>query len=227
MRGCDTNGYYIIEDELGFNRTSKEEDLTPVYGDNYDTRSEFQKNAQGEHISIGMNVRFLKEKGSGLVKEIKAKGKIIIEDETGFDREMFVQDVTPVILDKIPTIEISIPKEFDGTSNSVKKSVQKTGKHKAGDVWTIDLHAEVLFESHAGLSNREILLKQLAEFKTFYLNALEKNIRKIIVIHGVGQGVLKDEVRYFLSGKSGVEFYDADFVKYGRGATEVRIRYNF
>ena len=51
--------------------------------------------------------------------------------------------------------------------------------------------------------------------------------QKLIIIHGVGEGVLKDEVRLFLSKKEGIEYFDADYREYGKGATAVELRYNF
>jgi hypothetical protein len=39
--------------------------------------------------------------------------------------------------------------------------------------------------------------------------------------------VLKDEIRLFLSKKDGIEFYDADFREYGKGATAIEINYNY
>jgi hypothetical protein len=97
------------------------------------------------------------------------------------------------------------------------------GNVKASDVWEIDLHIEELLDSHIGWSNSEILLKQMTEFRSFFKKAQEKSIAKIIVIHGVGEGVLKNEIRSFLSKKENVEFYDASYLEYGKGATEIRI----
>jgi len=37
---------------------------------------------------------------------------------------------------------------------------------------------------------------------------------------------LKSEVLSYLHKQEGVEFYDADFREYGKGATMVEIRYN-
>ncbi|MDX1653518.1 MAG: Smr/MutS family protein, partial [Brumimicrobium sp.] len=91
--------------------------------------------------------------------------------------------------------------------------------------WEIDLHTHQFLISEAGLSNREILDKQLFELRKFYRSAREKRIRKIIIIHGVGQGVLKGEVRHFLEGQDGLEMYDADFREYGKGATAVDLFY--
>ena len=51
------------------------------------------------------------------------------------------------------------------------------------------------------------------------------SLEELTNIHGVGEGVLKSEVRIFLSGKEGLDYYDADFREYGKGATSVDLFY--
>jgi dsDNA-specific endonuclease/ATPase MutS2 len=56
--------------------------------------------------------------------------------------------------------------------------------------------------------------------------AISKRIQKVVFIHGVGEGVLKEELRYLFNRYDNVKFYDADYQKYGLGATEVYIYQN-
>ncbi|HQZ43412.1 MAG TPA: Smr/MutS family protein, partial [Flavobacteriales bacterium] len=53
--------------------------------------------------------------------------------------------------------------------------------------------------------------------------AIRDGKRKLIVIHGVGEGILREEVRRMLQFYEGVRFHDADMRQYGSGATEVEI----
>jgi len=53
-------------------------------------------------------------------------------------------------------------------------------------------------------------------------NAKNKG-RKIVFIHGVGNGVLKNEIRKQLERKYKVYYQDASFREYGYGATMVII----
>jgi len=76
------------------------------------------------------------------------------------------------------------------------------------------------------MSNTQILNRQMSMFKSFFENAKSKNIRKLIIIHGVGEGVLKEEVRSFLSKLEGVEYFDASYADYGKGATQIELKYN-
>jgi hypothetical protein len=48
----------------------------------------------------------------------------------------------------------------------------------------------------------------------------------VVFIHGVGEGVLKIELEYLFRRYENVKYYDADYQKYGLGATEVYILQN-
>lgn len=183
-----------------------------------------------QQFKVDEKVGFLYEKGGGTVRRIDEKGFFCVEDESGFERPFSANELV-----KIHGNNYHLPDEHaaqineDDTFSKFRHSVHKeqlTGSRKPIDVWEIDLHIESLVESHAGMSNAEILNLQMKEFRAFYKRAHDKHIRKLIVIHGVGEGVLKTDVRMFLGKKEGVEFYDADFREYGKGATAVEIRYN-
>ena len=61
---------------------------------------------------------------------------------------------------------------------------------------------------------------------TFYKLNQKEGI-PIVFIHGVGEGVLKEELGYLFRKYDNVKFYDADYQKYGLGATEVYIFQNY
>jgi Domain of unknown function (DUF2027)/Smr domain len=87
----------------------------------------------------------------------------------------------------------------------------------------IDLHIEKLVDfNYKQLSNGEIIEIQLQQFKRSLDQALANNCKRLIVIHGVGTGKLKQEVHQLLK-KWGYIFYDASYAKYGSGATEVKL----
>lgn len=86
----------------------------------------------------------------------------------------------------------------------------------------IDLHIDTLVDSHEELSNGEILEIQMARFTTALEGAIRSKTKRIVFIHGVGNGKLKNEVRKTLE-KSypKLRFQDASFKEYGYGATLV------
>lgn len=181
-------------------------------------------------FQINEKVGFLYETGGGIVRKIDSKGIFYVEDESGFERPFSSNELVRIhgehytFSDEI----FSELKEDDLLSErnySVKEELL-TGQRKPIEVWEIDLHIESLLESHVGMTNQAILNYQMKKFRIFFKHAKEHHIRKLIAIHGVGEGILKEEVRAFLANKQGVVYYDADFREYGKGATAIEIRYN-
>ena len=76
------------------------------------------------------------------------------------------------------------------------------------------------------MSNYDMLNIQLDTAKRQLDFAISKRIQTVVFIHGVGEGVLKEELRYLFNRYDNVKFYDADYQKYGSGATEVYIYQN-
>ncbi len=87
----------------------------------------------------------------------------------------------------------------------------------------VDLHIEEIVEDREGMSNGEILEVQLARFETALEGAIRNHQKKIVFIHGLGQGKLKNEVRKRLE-KRKIPFQDAPFKEYGYGATLVLLK---
>ncbi len=180
-------------------------------------------------FKVGQKVVFLRDTGGGIVKEVISNHQIIIEDEDGFDLTCSASDLALVQGSDYGLEEVEIPKE---TSEEIEAEVEHvvrkgvlTGKRKPVEMWELDLHIESLTSSHRDWSNAQILSRQLSEFRRFVKQARAKRIRKLVIIHGVGEGVLKEEVRSELSKIEGVEYFDADFREYGKGATAVELTY--
>lgn len=90
----------------------------------------------------------------------------------------------------------------------------------------IDLHIEKLTDDWSGMSNYEIRSLQLRTFEKYFQLALVHHLPSMIVIHGVGEGVLRDDIHTKLWGrpevKSVVNQYHPQF---GEGATEIFFQY--
>ena len=89
--------------------------------------------------------------------------------------------------------------------------------------YEVDLHIEELLEDTAGMDNAEIIRYQLKHFEKCMDEAKRRPIKRFVVIHGVGKGKLRDEIRKLLKADS-IEHYDAALSKYGYGATEVLVK---
>lgn len=93
------------------------------------------------------------------------------------------------------------------------------------DLVEIDLHIHELLEDTRGLSNHEMLEVQLGRFRNELESAIANGTRRIVFIHGIGNGTLKQELRKELSTKyKKYYFQDASFKEYGYGATMVILK---
>ena len=107
-----------------------------------------------------------------------------------------------------------------------QKPIEKKPQWRRDDeIIEVDLHINELLDNPAGLSNKEILDIQLEKVESEMRAAIQARAQRIVFIHGVGQGVLKQEVAKLLKSKfSKYRFQDASFKEYGYGATMVMLR---
>jgi hypothetical protein len=127
--------------------------------------------------------------------------------------------------DNLPTSKIDLSKllfQKKAHSDSPKKSKPNANNDPAYEM-EINLHIEELLDNYKGMSNAEIIQVQLKHFQTALDTAINKHFRKLIVIHGVGNGRLKQEVRTIITSYDHLKYYDASYNKYGFGATEIVI----
>jgi dsDNA-specific endonuclease/ATPase MutS2 len=89
-----------------------------------------------------------------------------------------------------------------------------------------DLHIEKLVKNYKGMNNYDILTLQTETAKRHVEFAIRNRIPKIVFIHGVGEGVLKSELDFMLGRFENITFHDANYQKYGLGATEVYFKQN-
>lgn len=181
-------------------------------------------------FKIGQKVVFLHEVGGGVIVEIDSSSQYVVEDENGFKKPYLKSDIAPVHKEdyQLGDGDYSFL-EGETSSTKTKHTVrkEKANSDAAQDnYWEIDLHIEALTDSHRGLSNTEIINKQMNAFKLFLNKARSKRMRKIVAIHGVGEGVLKHEVRTYLERQDDLKFYDSDYGEYGKGATTIELWYS-
>ena len=93
------------------------------------------------------------------------------------------------------------------------------------DVIVVDLHADALLDTTAGMSAGDILNYQLDVFRRTLKEHADKKGQRIVFVHGKGEGVLRrvlinDLVYRFKH----YTYQDASFQEYGYGATQVTIK---
>ncbi|MDR2840019.1 MAG: DUF2027 domain-containing protein [Paludibacter sp.] len=105
-----------------------------------------------------------------------------------------------------------------------EKVISKTSKPDNSPL-EIDLHINQLLDNTAGMTNAEMLVYQLDTVKNTLNNNRNFKGKKIVFIHGKGDGVLRNEIEKLLKlqyRNYGVQ--DASFRQYGFGATMVTVR---
>ncbi|MCX6243574.1 MAG: DUF2027 domain-containing protein [Bacteroidetes bacterium] len=151
--------------------------------------------------------------------------------DTSYKESPFIKGKGIVI--RITTVEKEIPVEKDQKapekieSNQPGNTDEFIFRHKTGErEAVVDLHIHELVEDPSSFEKVEILEYQ----KNYFLRCMESAIAggflKVIFIHGVGNGVLKDVLMDHLKKQEGIEVFDAPMHKYGVGAIEVRIPHN-
>ena len=107
---------------------------------------------------------------------------------------------------------------------SERKSKGILEKHMVGDnIAEIDLHIVELTDNTINMTNADMLNMQMDYVKRCLEEARKQHISKLVFIHGVGNGTLKQALLKMFKNTEGLEYFDAPYARYGMGATEVKL----
>lgn len=180
-------------------------------------------------LTKGDKVSVLDEAINGTVVSVK-NNEVLIETEDGFLMTFFVNELIKMqessnLMNSIKRIDLdSIVKEK--TEPKARSFVKEKKDKREIPAPEFDLHIEKLVPNKRGMSNYDILTLQTETAKRHIEFAIKNRIPKIVFIHGVGEGILKAELDFLLGRYDGIDFQDANYQKYGLGATEVYFRQN-
>ncbi|NMH86076.1 Smr/MutS family protein [Flavivirga algicola] len=181
-------------------------------------------------FKLGDFVSVVDEDLSGVIKQISGN-TISIETTDGFlldfQSDELVMDKAGSTLAKELFSQTTIGNVVAEKEQPLKRKQPKTrAKDRYEPTMEVDLHISKLIKSSKGMSKHDMLTLQLDTAKRQLDFAIRKRIQKIVFIHGVGEGVLKVELEYLFGRYNNIKFYDANYQKYGLGATEVYIYQN-
>ncbi|MFN3952347.1 MAG: Smr/MutS family protein [Thermaurantimonas sp.] len=168
-------------------------------------------------LKPGDHVSFLDETGTGTILKISGNTATVLTDD-GFEIEYPIGKLVP----RPPTLAREVMKTPISPKDAVVRTTGSTAKQKS-DVVEVDLHLHEIAENYGGFTRHDMVTYQLNYAKNQFFKARKAGVKKIIFIHGVGEGILRQELRKMLSSFEGVTIYDADYSKYGYGATAVEI----
>jgi hypothetical protein len=136
---------------------------------------------------------------------LKNEEKINLEDAIGKLKDDDIQKVSEL-------------KERESNKKQANLGRKKTMEE-------VDLHIEEIVDDHSGLSNGEIINLQITRFEAELEKAIRSNLQRIVFIHGVGNGRLKQEILKKLDRNyPELQYQDASFQEYGFGATMVYLK---
>jgi len=144
-----------------------------------------------------------------------------------FHEKAYIYEITS---DQVNIAEFISDKDIE----KAKKEKEKTDRNKqfkgnkpdkTPEIEEIDLHIEQLVDDYKHLSNSEIIDIQLSRFTTALDGGILSGTRRMVFIHGVGNGKLKYEIGKTLDRKyPKLKYQDASFKEYGYGATMVILK---
>lgn len=193
-------------------------------------------------MKIGDRVRFLNETGGGIITEFMNEEMVRVLTEDGFEfpvlkKEVIVVRAKPEDFEETGEVKSenieATEKKKRTLADYLDKKKQVIGASKLKDkkikptpaIEEVDLHIQHILSNHENFTAGEILEAQMARFTTALNGAIRNRQKKIVFIHGRGEGKLKYEIRKKLeSDYPLLTFQDASFKEYGYGATMVIIK---
>ncbi len=190
-----------------------------------------------EDIHIGDEVRFLDSVGGGRVARIDANRHLIyIEDEDGFEIPTPLSQIvvtTPAKQASVVRPEATpTPRDMQtkvvGTAvipSAIERRAKGKREAKKEDILEIDLHISALTDRWQQIERSEMLHLQMDIFRRTMRDNIRYKGKKIVFIHGRGEGILKAAIATELRNHyPACEYQDASFAQYGFGATMVIIK---
>lgn len=149
-----------------------------------------------DELWIGDKVWIISRGETGIFEGLQgARAKIKI----GYEHHLFApDDLSSELKKEEETIDFSWLTE-DSSRQRKKQTLSKVPV-------SIDLHIEILQPDLIQAAPARILDYQLAACRQFIQSAIQKKLVRVTIIHGIGLGVLKQEVEHVLKGFKEVKY---------------------
>ena len=176
--------------------------------------------------AVGDIVSIIDKNIDGKIIEILPNDMLLIQIDYG--NQLTYNEIFPIkkVVHKISEedyknhISYPINKKSNKKDNSPTKKINNDKK-----CLIIDLHIEAIESKYNEKINKT---KYLERQKQECINAINKCIKqkipKLIIIHGIGEGILKQEIIKIISSYDNIYYQDAPIKKYGNGATILNIK---
>ena len=166
-------------------------------------------------FKIGDRVKFIRSNDYGIIRSIISERKVEVEDSSKFLSIVNTDDIIG-FEEKTNSLsaygDLSNDKDVSADSENIKKVVNNL------NVVKLDLHIENLSSDYQMMTNFEIIQIQIKKCEDLIMKSLNSHVHKLIIVHGIGEGVLKKEVHELLD-----RYELRYFESLNGGSTEVMI----
>lgn len=210
------NGIVMVEDEDGFDIPVLASEVVVV-----ETTAAEPKKKPAPKVEYGTEPM---KTEAGIDGKTYLKEKMSAKEEEPVDENLEAR-VTRLEI-AIRRLEMRLARLEDAkvAKEKEKAKARLERKKDKNEIIEIDLHAHELLDTTAGMSKGDIKDYQMQVFRQTMQAHLHEKGRRIVFIHGKGEGILRkaitDELKH--SFKT-CEYQDASFQQYGFGATMVTI----
>lgn len=177
-------------------------------------------------MRIGDRIRFINDIGGGIVKKFPKDPRfVVVMDDNGFEIPVLKEECV-VVKPGLDYGRVSGTQKLSAikkgiTANSPQKAVNGTaGRNK--NMLEIDLHIEKLRPTDKSMDSTMALVYQMETVRYVLKSNKNRKGRKIVFIHGQGEGILRREIIKEIEEKfPGYLWSDASFANYGMGGAIV------
>lgn len=209
-----TDDFVFVQDDTGFDIPMQPEELI---------RMADQKGA-GKLFNATME-EHLKGKGSPIpsVFDSPSKAAEALKKAVPLTPEDEIKQLKSQVAnlkDQIAKLKKQLSNVQQQNSRTLSDNILLQHEVQPGEA-EVDLHIDMLSERPADLTPHEAFEIQMHYFRLCMNHAFANKMKKVTFIHGVGKGILKDEIVKELKQYDNIHFFEAPMAKYGVGATEV------
>ena len=161
-------------------------------------------------MKIGDKVSAVDEDLGGVITSVH--GNIVVfKDEYGFTHQYPKEKLVPKNADLYENIKIVKKAE-------PKKTVSK--KHQKNHL-VLDLHFENLVKNPSDYDSFERLFIQKEKLMEVIAFCRKNNLKRLEIVHGIGDGILQRMVFHVLESQTNLDFYNKEILHHQSGAVMV------
>lgn len=210
------NGIVMVEDEDGFDIPVLASEVVVV-----ETTATEPKKKPAPKVEYGTEPM---KTEAGIDGKTYLKEKMSAKEEEPVDENLEARVTRLEIAIRRLEMRLARLEDAKAAKEKEKAKARLERKKDKNEIIEIDLHAHELLDTTAGMSKGDIKDYQMQVFRQTMQAHLHEKGRRIVFIHGKGEGILRkaitDELKH--SFKT-CEYQDASFQQYGFGATMVTI----